>query len=217
MKEKSPFAFLLNLLFPPKCVICDKLIPWEEIICPECARKLETTGSQACQEDSRFGVCYSPFYYREPLRASFLRYKFSGQRSHAPVYARWMADCLVAQNAADFDFITWAPLSVRRRLHRGFDQAELLAREIGKRLHIPVKGTLRKAHRPALSGLPGDAAVRRAKVLGAYSLKKKAKVGQKRILLVDDIITTGSTLGECARVLRDAGAAQITCVTLARR
>ena len=208
---------ILDLLFPPKCVICQKVLPPGEFICPHCARELSPTAGQSKQHGDFFDVCYSPFFYVAPLRESFLRYKFSGRTVYAPHYARWMADCLTGEDTARFDCITWAPLSTRRRLKRGYDQAQLLALELGKLLSLPVTSTLRKKHRKPLSRLEGKRAIRAGQLLGAYSLKSGINMTGKRILLVDDIITSGATLSECARILKTAGAAEVVCVTLARR
>ena len=206
-----------ELLFPSRCVICRKVIAAGEHICPACARELSPTGSQCCQHGDFFDACYSPFFYAEPLRPSFHRYKFIGLRNYAVPYGKWMADCLVREEQTRFDFITWAPLSRLRLWQRGYDQAELLATEIGRHLSLPLQPTLKKSHRKPLSRQSGNKALRAAVVLGAYSLRKGVDVAGKRILLVDDIITTGSTLTECARILKTAGAAEVVCVTLARK
>lgn len=208
----------IDLLFPPKCLICQKLLAPRETICPDCARALPyASGGKVKQKGDFFQGCYSPFYYEEPLRRSFLRYKFSGRQHYAPTYGKWMADCLVAQDQTDFDLVTWAPLSRLRRWRRGYDQAELLAKEVAARLSLPLASTLRKANRKPLSRLEGTRSIRSARILGAYSLTKGAEVAGKRLLLVDDIVTSGATLNECARVLKTAGAAEIICITLARK
>ena len=139
---------LLDLLFPPKCVICQKLLPHGEVICPECARKLPfTTDAQAkCKVDFTEG-CYAPFFYEEPLRAAFLRYKFRGYEHYAHCFGKWMADCLIRQEQTDFDLVTYAPLSRLRRWKRGYDQSRLLAEEIAGRSKLPMAVTLVKAYR----------------------------------------------------------------------
>lgn len=208
----------IDLLFPPKCLICQKLLAPKETICPDCARSLPlASGARGKQKGDFFEGCYSPFYYEEPLRASVLRYKFSGRQHYAHTYGKWMADCLVAQEQTGFDLVTWAPLSRLRRWRRGYDQAELLAKEVAARLSLPLVSTLRKANRKPLSRLEGSRAIRAARILGAYSLAEGADVTGKRLLLVDDIVTSGATLNECARVLKTAGAAKIICITLARK
>ena len=208
----------LELLFPPKCIICQKILTGREAICPECARSLPVaTGAQVKHKVEFTEGCYAPFFYEEPLRSAFLRYKFSGREHYATSFGKWMADCLTGQEQTEFDFVTFAPLSRLRRWRRGYDQAELLANEIAAQLNLPLLPTLTKAYRRPLSRLEGERSIRSARIMGAYSLRKGADVREKRILLVDDITTSGATLSECARVLKTAGAAQVYCLTLARK
>ena len=107
------------------------------------------------------------------------------------------------------------PVSRKRLRQRGFDQSRLLAASLCVDWHVAPVETLRKAvDNPAQSGLT-DAEHRRANVLGVYEALPE-NVRDKRLLLIDDIVTTGSTLTECVRVLREAGAADVVCLTLAR-
>lgn len=208
----------LELLFPPKCIICQKILTGRETICPECARSLPVaTGTQVKHKVEFTEGCYAPFFYEEPLRSAFLRYKFSGREHYATSFGKWMADCLTGQEQTEFDFVTFAPLSRLRRWRRGYDQAELLANEIAAQLNLPLVPTLTKAYRRPLSRLEGERSIRSARIMGAYSLRKGADVREKRILLVDDITTSGATLSACAQVLKCAGASEIACVTLAQK
>lgn len=206
-----------QLLFPSRCIICRKVIGLSDFICPDCARALPYVTAQTPVHGDLFHSCYAPFYYEEPLRTSFLRYKFNGFRHYANHYGSWMADYLLREELTHFDLVTWCPISFLRRLKRSYDQSELLAQVIAHRLSLPLKATLHKAHRKPLSRSGGDKSLRAAILLGAYSIKPDASVAGKRILLVDDIVTTGSTLSECAKVLKIAGAREVTCVTLARK
>ena len=199
----------LELLFPPKCIICQKILTGRETICPECARSLPVaTGAQVKHKVEFTEGCYAPFFYEEPLRSAFLRYKFSGREHYATSFGKWMADCLTGQEQTEFDFVTFAPLSQLRRWRRGYDQAELLANEIAAQLNLPLVPTLTKAYRRPLSRLEGEHSIRSARIMGAYSLRKGADVCEKRILLVDDITTSGATLSACAQVLKCAGASR---------
>lgn len=217
MKSKRQLPTFGQLLFPSRCIICRNVIGLSDFICPECARKLPYVTVQTPVHGDCFDACYAPFYYEEPLRTSFLRYKFNDFRHYAQHYGAWMADHLLRESAADFDLVTWCPISVLRRMKRSYDQSELLAQVIADRLSLPLKSTLRKAHRKPLSRSGGDKATRAAILLGAYSVKPEVSIQGKRILLVDDIVTTGSTLSECARMLKTAGASEVTCITLARK
>lgn len=210
---------LLDLFFPPKCVFCGWLLRrGEEGICAACQRDLPWIGGPAAEQRLEFvSLCASALWYQGAVRESFHRYKFKGRRGYAATYGRLVGQCARDHLSGRYDLITWAPLSAQRRRERGYDQAELLARAAALELGGQVVETLVKEQdRPAQSGLGHDDAVRRANVLGAYRIADPARVAGKRVLLVDDVVTTGSTLSECARVLRTAGAADVVCVTLAR-
>lgn len=114
------------------------------------------------------------------------------------------------------DAVTWTPLSRQRRRERGYDQAQLLAKWVARELELPVLGMLDKVRDiPPQSGIQDDAR-RRANVLGAYCLRKNARPEGMNLLLVDDVVTSGSTLSECARLLSGAGTQTVVCATLAQ-
>ena len=162
-------------------------------------------------------LCASPLWYQDEVRESFHRYKFKGSRGYAKVYGRLMAQCVRDHLAGRYDLITWVPLSEQRRKSRGYDQAMLLAEAAALELGDVAAETLTKVRDTgAQSGLGKDDSARRANVLGAYRPTDPELIAGQRVLLIDDVVTTGSTLSECARTLRTAGAADVVCVTLAR-
>ena len=110
----------------------------------------------------------------------------------------------------DFDVLTWIPVSLLRRMKRGFDQTENITLAVAEELGVPAVRTLKKIrHTPAQSSIP-TADARRANVLNAYRVTDPALVRGKRILLLDDILTTGATASECAKTLRLAGAEEVS-------
>ena len=127
-----------------------------------------------------------------------------------------MAQCVRDHLKEEADGVTWAPLSRKRRRKRGFDQAELLARELGANLSLPVVSLLEKSRHTQPQSSLSDPSQRRANARGAYRLRPKGQVEGRRWLLVDDVVTSGSTLGECAYLLKQAGAEKVWCVTLAQ-
>ena len=128
-----------------------------------------------------------------------------------------MAQCVQDHLAGRYDLITWVPLSRARLRQRGYDQAMLLASAAALELDDVAAETLCKVRdTEAQSGLGKNDASRRANVLSAYQVTDPALVEGRRVLLIDDIVTTGSTLSECARVLRTAGATDVVCAALAR-
>ena len=188
---------LLDLLFPPRCPFCRRLLTERHaLLCPDCQRTLPwLEGDSARRTGEFFGVCVSPLAYRGP-------------------FGQLMAQCVRDQLDGRFDCVTWAPLSARRLRQRGYDQARLLAEEAARVLEVPALPLLSKTRdTPPQSGLE-EAGQRRANVLGVYRAPDAA--AGLRVLLADDVVTTGSTLSECARTLLTAGAAEVVCVTLAQ-
>ena len=206
---------LLDLLYPPKCVICGKLLSrGEEDICADCFESLPNFEGPLPQVPFSDALCVT-FFYEGTLRESFLRFKFSGRDFYDKVYARWMTGRIRETYAQAFDFVSWVPVSKNRRRKRGYDQAELLAKRIAAALSYPAVCALQKhAERGPQSQLR-DAAERKANASGAFSIVPGADVQGKEILLIDDIVTTGATLGECCRILKLAGAKRVACVAFA--
>lgn len=209
---------LLDLIFPPRCVFCQTLMEdGEGPVCGHCIRALPYTyGSGAEQTCPEISLAVSPLRYEGEVRESIRRYKFHGRKWYASAYGPLVAQCVEEHLSGRFDLISWVPLSEKRRRERGYDQAFLLARAVGHELGMDPVSTLRKArNNPAQSGLTG-AEDRRANVQGVYECAHPEAVAGQRVLLLDDVLTTGSTLSECARILRGAGAADVVCATLAR-
>ena len=212
------FSVVLDLLFPPKCVFCGSLLGTKtDGLCRACMEKLPyLRGAAARSTGDFFTVCVSPLKYDGTVRRSILRYKFSGASENAEVYGRILADCIREHLSGQYDLITWVPLSKPRRRDRGYDQAMLLAMATALCLSDVAVETLIKArHVQAQSTLKGREE-RRANISGVFEAVDPDLVSGKRILLIDDIITTGATLSECARTLLMAGAESVACATLAR-
>lgn len=207
--------WLLDLLFPPKCPFCGKLLEKGALLCSDCQRDLPWLAGGAAETKVELTEgCVSALRYQDKVRSAVHAYKFSGRSARCKPFG-----ILVTQAVSDrgfaADLISWPSLSKKRLGQRGYDQVELLAVEVGKQLGIPALRTLDKQERPAQSGLEGEAQ-RRANLLGAYTAVSPENFKGKRILLIDDVVTTGATLSECAKTLRVAGAGEILCATLAK-
>lgn len=155
------------------------------------------------------------WYYKDTVRESLLRYKFAGRRSYASAYGRVLAMKLQTAGFTDFDILTWVPVSPLRRLRRGYDQVALLVAAVGKELGVTPCRTLRKRRNNPPQSSIKDVYRRRANVLGVYQPVNPESIRGKRILLLDDIITTGATASECARTLLTAGAKEVYCAAVA--
>lgn len=206
---------LLNVLFPPKCVLCRKLLEKEETdFCRECREN--APGFERSNVKLSFLAGWtSVWYYKDTVRKSLLRYKFGKRRSYAGAYGRALAMKLQKEGRDDLEILTYVPIAFARRMKRGYDQVALLAKAVQNELNVPGVKTLRKVRNtPPQSGIK-DVARRRANVLGAYRCIAPEAVRGKRVLLLDDVLTTGATASECARVLLTAGAKEVFCATLA--
>ena len=209
--------WLLDLLYPPRCAFCRRLLTGQERgVCRFCRPKLPFVPADAqVQHFKNVDQCLSPLYYYGSVRDSLHRYKFEGLTAYADIYSEFIVKC-IDENQISCDSITWVPLSRRRLRKRGYDQAELLAKLIAKHLGQRPVRLLKKLRDTPPQSRTGSAEKRRANIAGAYACLRPALVQGKRILLVDDIVTTGATLSEAAKVLKKAGAKEVICATLAR-
>ena len=229
---KALYQGALSLLFPRAacCLCCGDPRRAEEAdgLCPACRQALRDrrVPAQACnrclspvEKGRPCAYCRSPFM--KPIEAAFAPYVYGGavrQLIHAlkfracgeaaPLLGQSMADALPRR---DFDCIVPVPLHPRRERQRGFNQSLLISRDLSARIGVPVECLLRRVrfHRPQ-SRLP--LSQRRGNVAGAFSCPGDAR--GKRVLLVDDVRTTGSTAHACAKALLNAGAESV-CLCVA--
>ncbi len=213
----KPLQLLLDLLYPPKCPFCGRVLErGEEGWCASCQQDLPWTEPGGGKSVEGCAACLSPLWYRDGAREGMHRYKFGGGRGHARLFGELMAQCLRDRWDGPVDLITWAPLHPKRKKERGYDQAELLAQRVGGLTGLPVESALEKRRATAVqSQTEGDEA-RKANVRGAYRALPGLDLTGKRVVLVDDVATSGATLAECAAALRAAGADCVVGLTFAR-
>ena len=206
---------MLRMIYPPKCILCTRFLTKEETdLCHDCRKSAEPF--PGTKTNIPFVAHWTAlWYYKDNVRDSIHRFKFGNRRHYAESYGRLLGLRLCDSIYAEADLITWVPVSTLRKLRRGYDQSKLLADALGKELSLPVVKVLKKIrHTPPQSNL-GQAPQRRANVLNAYRIIDPKLVVGKRILLLDDVVTTGATASECARVLLTAGAKEINLATVA--
>ena len=212
------FTYFLDLLFPRKCIICQKILDDSyKHICTYCEKDLPFTKNGGVLKGNFFTSCVSPLYYEDKVRESLLRYKFHSCTSYAEYYGLLIAECVEEYIDTQLDIITWVPLSKKRLKKRGYDQAKLLAEIVSKQLNIPCAQLLFKERNTKPQSRTGSAEKRKSNISGVYSVIAPEMIEGKRILLIDDIVTTGSTFSECARTLGMAGAEKIYCAAAARK
>lgn len=209
------YYWFLEWLFPPKCILCQKLLDRDEMdLCRTCRVEVPhyPEGKRKIQFLDSFTAVW---YYEENVRGSLIRFKFFNASGYAAAYGRLLAMKLLQRHPEGFDVLTWVPVSRLRKIRRGYDQVELLAKAVGQELGMEPVPLLKKIRNNRQQSSIADAAQRRANVLGVYRIVNEESVRGKRVLLLDDILTTGATAGECARVLLTAGAKEVHCAAVA--
>lgn len=205
---------LLNLLYPPKCPFCGTLSPGgEAALCSRCEQTLPWAEGSFSAEGFDSGVFV--LYYEGAVRESLLRYKFGGCSGYAGVYGALLAQRIAEGLGGRFDLVSFVPVSRWRRATRGYDQSQLLARAVARCYGVQPVITLRKRRQNRTQSQLRTAAARRSNVSGVYQPVCPERFAGQRVLLIDDIVTTGATLSEAARTLRAAGAADVVCAALA--
>ncbi|MFD2261926.1 ComF family protein [Lacibacterium aquatile] len=224
---------VLDLLLPPRCLNCRDPVSDPGALCPACWNNVRFISAPLCDDcgwpkalaDEDCTACArrrlklhrvrSAFFYDDDSRGLILRFKHGGRFDGAPAYAGWLARA-AADLMPEVDVIVPVPLHRFRLMRRGYNQAALLARHLGRLTNKPVDVSLLRRIRstPALGGHTAGQRMRLLK--GVFALRARADIVGKRILLVDDVLTSGATLEELARVLRRGGAKTVDAVTLAR-
>ncbi|HOA96430.1 MAG TPA: ComF family protein [Acetivibrio saccincola] len=211
--------WLKNLLFPPKCIFCNDIldIKSEEFICSDCPSKIPFLNEEISLKPGDFydGILCL-FKYKGIVKNAITRYKFHGKMSYYRVFARLLAEKIketeILQNT---DMILSVPLHRNKEQKRGYNQAYLIAKELGKLLETEEQSHVLKRIRNTESQSLLPKYKRKSNVKGAFLVVHPSKIKGKSILLVDDVMTTGSTLNECSRVLKEAGAEKVFVAVLA--
>jgi ComF family protein len=236
---KQFFQALLDIILPPLCHVCHDFIPDAGTlhICPACRGRLPLVSSPLCPicgipfigtgSDHRCGSCLthpphfdtarSRFLYEGPVRDLIHSFKYNKR-----VHLRYPLALLTLQGVSgllpdhDPQLIVPVPLHRSRLRQRGFNQAVLLGRVLSSRLSLPMLPDALVRTRPTEPQITLSAAERRDNVKGAFTVTRPDRIAGKRILLLDDVMTTGSTMDECAKELKKAGAEAVVAVTIAR-
>lgn len=207
------------------CIECHAAVTTDPFAaCPWCAKTVgphtDTTGGCAECRGTALGFerAFRLGPYGEKLRAAVLRTKFLAGEGLADLLGRVFVECRgEAIRAAEVDVVAPVPLHWWRKWTRGYNQAEAVGRELASGLKAPFLPRLLCRTRWTPQQVQPTREARRENVKGAFRVRSGARVAEKTVLVVDDVMTTGSTLGEVARTLRAAGAARVVVAVLARR
>jgi ComF family protein len=201
---------LLDVIAPPLCAGCGALAGQVEPLCPECRRRLRWLPREPVSIGT-LGV-WAPLAYEEPARGVVRALKFKGATRAARTMAAQIAAGVPGEWLGDGRVLVPVPLHPARARRRGYNQALLLAEELGVRTGLAVENCLVRGG-PAGTQVGRDRRQRLSGIAGSVALAGPAPAAA---LLVDDVVTTGATLVACARVLREAGTTSVVAVGYAR-
>jgi ComF family protein len=230
---------VLDLLLPPRCLRCGLAVDDQGRLCAECWRSLTFLGPPQCRlcgyplphalpEAPLCGECVreAPVYdraraalrYDDGARRLILAFKHADRTDIAPAFGTWLARA-GAEVLADAELIAPVPLHRLRFLKRGYNQAAILAQALARATGLPLIPDLLQRRRatPSQQGLSGRARLENV-TAAAFRVHpwQRRRTEDKAVLLIDDVLTTGATVGACARVLQRAGARRVDVLTLAR-
>lgn len=231
MKEKLKRFFnnrILWFFFTNRCPYCDEILDKDEILCKECSENLPVIKGEKCKycgaEKSRcackkhklsYDGITAPFYYEDCVKKCVVRLKFSGKIVLGSILAKDMAKAVKEDfGEKNFDFICFVPFTNWQKIKRKYNQSEILAENLAKELNIPLCNIMVKFFETSAQHKMNSRA-RKGNVFGVYDVKNGINVKGKTILLVDDVKTSGSTLDDCAAILKIRGASEVYCVTAA--
>jgi competence protein ComFC len=227
-----------SLVYPPTCTICSASVGLREYLCADCEAKLGRIVPPFCAKCSEpfegaitttfscancahralyFEAAVSAFRSRGIARHVILNFKYGRQIHLRHLVGRWLLAAFDDARLRErrFDVIVPVPLHPARQRERGFNQAALLAERLGPHLGVPVRSVLQRV-RYTTTQTAFDRGERIQNLRHAFRLRKNADVRKLSVLLIDDVLTTGSTLSECARVLKENGARCVYAATAAR-
>ncbi|MBQ2958023.1 MAG: ComF family protein [Clostridia bacterium] len=210
---------VLDLLFPirAKCLGCgDEQGCSEPFLCDACRKLMRPSNVRAAHDEwKEHGLESSLFvyYYGKPVSGMIKAFKFHGVTMLAEAMAGEMANLLELRNMTDYDMIVPVPLHPSRLYHRGYNQSELLAKEVSKLIGLDMRTDVLSRVRKTRQQSKLKRFERSSNTASAF--RAETDLTGKRILLIDDVVTTGSTLCACAEALKAAGAADIRALTLA--
>ena len=210
----SPLDAILALFLPERCRVCHRSSA--TALCPECLATVAYCGDEGDDGQEGEPPCRSICLYQQPVSGLIHRLKYGADRTVLPALAEIAGQGGLAVDDV-CDLIIPVPLHISRLQRRGLNQALVLARLFFPKRRQAIRYDLLIRHRPTIPQTDLSGTARRQNLSGAFSLTAASKIiAGKRLLLVDDVRTTGSTLAECSRVLLAKGAADVSCLTMAR-
>lgn len=210
--------YIINIFYPNACGICGNISKYN--ICPKCKARLNKI--KQCKKHIYLTRSFTDemyiFKYKDLIRESFLKYKFGEQNYKYKAFANFIIkDKKICGFLKKYDIIIPVPISKKRKTQRGYNQSELIIKEcarLDKKITVCKDVLYKIKDTKPQSTL--DKEQRKINIQGAYKVQNSNIINNKKVLLFDDIYTTGSTLEECAKVLKKSGAYEVSVLTFAK-
>ncbi len=219
-----------ELLFPSRCIFCGRIIGEDKLICADCLAddivvkgkvcSLCGVGMEYCRCGRRkhhYARRIACVYYKNSVCRGVARFKFYRHTMLAEPYGTLMAENIKSKySSVSFDGVMAVPMHWSKRIMRGYNGVDLLARRVSEQLSLPIiEGVLFRRFSLKNQKDMKSFSLRAANILDAFYVKEREKIKGKTILLLDDVCTSGATLDECAKMLRLYGAKKVYACTLA--
>ena len=211
--------YWLDWFFPNRCPICNQVIHWNELICKNCSDKLpicdiDKNINKRLHTDSSFSL----MYYKDNAINGIYALKNNNGINFAEFACKRLSEYMIVQEISEsIDIVTCVPMAKKKIRKRGYDQAEIIARFMSKFLHKPLDLSLLMRSNSKTEQHKLNAEERKMNAEKAYSISPKHNdITGKRILICDDVITTGSTINKCADLLREIGADKVYSLSICK-
>jgi ComF family protein len=238
LAKVNPLSALSSLFYPATCAVCSTDVDRPEYLCESCRERAPRIQAPFCAKCSEpfsgaitqtfscancahrtlhFDLAVAAYRSRGLVRKLVHDFKYAHQRHLRHPLAAWLGETMndPRLRGRRFDLVVPVPLHPARERERGFNQATLLGELLARRISVPLRPVLERI-RYTTTQTAYDRAERMENLRDAFRLRKKMNVRELHVLLIDDVLTTGSTLSECARVLKEAGAISVHAATAAR-
>ena len=209
--------YVINLIFPNVCGICDKIC--KESLCKKCEIKLNNIVQNKIDKytDKNFEKHLYIFKYEGTIKEKLINFKFNEKPYIYKTFVKFLIkNKKICRFLKSYDIIIPVPIHYNRKVVRGYNQSALIAKSLANKLNIiyEEKVLLKRVNNKPQS--TKNKKSRKENVIGVYYTKNEYKIIGKKILLLDDIYTTGSTVNECCRILKTAGARKVDVITIAK-
>lgn len=213
---KNALIFLLDLIYPTRCVICKKYN--KEMICNYCMKKLNINVKLNTYLDKYFDEHLYIFKYDDIIRKLLIDYKFNDKAYLYKIFKKIiLKNEKICRKIKKYDIIIPVPIHKNRKNQRGYNQSELIAMSIAdcfENIELVNNSIIKLRNTKAQSTLSKEERIQNVK--DVYKLINNQKILNKKVILFDDIYTTGSTANECSKLLKQAGAKEILVLTIAK-